>query len=39
MNGLLHIIVHRNRADLIAGFAFVGKFSVPPTDGARASKP
>jgi len=45
MNGVLQIAVHRKTACVIyvayvaGGHEFAGRFSMPPTDGARASAP
>jgi hypothetical protein len=45
MNGVLHVAVHCNIACVIyvayvaSGHEFAGRFSLPPTDGARASSP
>jgi hypothetical protein len=45
MNRVLQALVHGKTVDVIdslcvsGGREFVGRFSVPPTDGARASTP
>jgi hypothetical protein len=39
MNGVLNDTVHRRIVSVTGSYEFVGKFSVPPTDGARASMP
>jgi len=45
MNGVLQVAVHRKTVCVIeiayvtGGREFAGRFSMPPTDGARASAP
>jgi hypothetical protein len=37
MSGIVRDNVHRKTVSVTGGREFVGRFSLPPTDGARAS--